>query len=92
MFLDAALLLRGQPLQDLRCAWTAMVQFDDSLIGDPDGAARIVSNCIAELVTSSLVTIHVSGRQQDLPNSLVGVPLLGHRCVAMLSLLVILPC
>ena len=57
MFLDAAVLLRGQPLQDLCCAWIAMLQCDGDLAEDPDAAACIVSACIAELVASSLVTI-----------------------------------
>ena len=56
MFLDAATVLHAQPLQHARCAWTAMVQFDDDFAGDAAAAACSVSACIAELVTSSLVS------------------------------------
>ena len=65
MFLDAAMLLRGQPLQDLRFAWAAMVQFDDGLADDPGTAACIVSKCLAELVASSLLTIDDAGPQES---------------------------
>ena len=57
MFLDAATLLQGQPLQELRSAWIAMVQFDDDCADDPDAAAGSVDACLAELEASSLVSI-----------------------------------
>ena len=57
MFLDAAIMLRGQPLQDLRFAWIAMVQSDDDLGAQLDIAACAVSDCLAELVASSLISI-----------------------------------
>ena len=65
MFLDAAILLQGQPLQDLRYTWTAMVHLDDDCAEDPDAAAYSVSACIEELVASSLISIKDStGGQQ----------------------------
>jgi hypothetical protein len=67
MFLDAATLLQEQPLQDLRCAWTAMVQFDDDCVNDPDAAACSVSACLAELVTSSLISIRDDRDRQNIP-------------------------
>ena len=60
MFLDAATLLEGQPLQELRSAWTPMVQVDDDLVDDPVAAAYIVDDCLAELVASSLISISTS--------------------------------
>jgi len=42
-------------LQELRCAWTAMVQLDDGC--EEDVAARRVDACLAELVASSLVSV-----------------------------------
>ena len=89
MFLDAAILLQGQPLQDLRCAWIAMVQFDDDLAADPDAAACIVSDCLAELVTSSLVSINDDRRdehyREDMPDQAA------QRCVhsAVMSVLML---
>ena len=73
MFLDAAVLLHGQPLQDLRCAWTAMVQFDDHLADNPDAAACIVDECLAELVSSSLVSVH-DKRQEEPWTARLDVP------------------
>jgi hypothetical protein len=64
MFLDAATLLHGQPLQDLRCAWIAMVQFDDGFADGPDAAACVVDDCLAELVAASLVSSDDGRRQQ----------------------------
>ena len=90
MFLDTAILLHGQPLRDLRCAWIAMVQFDDDLADDPDTAACIVSDCLAELVTSSLVSInddrHEEDSQEDMPDEAT------QRCVhsAVMSVLIAL--
>ena len=57
IFLDAATVLRGQLLQDLRWAWTAAVQLDDDCADDPGAAASIVESCLVELKTSSLVGI-----------------------------------
>ena len=65
MFLDAATLLHGQPLQDLRGAWAALVQLDDDFEDAPDAAACVVETCIAELVASSLVSVGGDGRVQD---------------------------
>ena len=76
MFLDAAMLLRGQPLQDLRFAWIAMVQFDDGLTGG--AAARCVDACLTELVTSSLVSTDDDIPQQHPWDD---VPHLVQRCV-----------
>ena len=56
MFLDAATVLHAQPLQDLRCVWTAMVQVDDDLEAEPS-AMCIVDDCLAELVTCSLMSV-----------------------------------
>ena len=55
MFLDAATLMHAQPMRELRCAWTAMVQLDDGCTEDP--AARNVDACLAELVASSLMSV-----------------------------------
>ena len=55
MFLDAATVLLAQPLQDLRCAWAAMVQYDDDC--EADAAACITDGCLAELIASSLVSL-----------------------------------
>ena len=91
MFLDAAVLLHGQPLQDLRCAWTAMVQFDDDLADDPDTAACIVDGCLAELVSSSLVSVHK--RQQESWSTWGDVKHLVKRCAVLeQSLMCWLPC
>ena len=57
MFLDAALLLHGQPLRDLRSAWIAMVQLDDR-VDLAAAAARTVDACVEELVASSLVSMN----------------------------------
>ena len=57
MFLDAATLLHAQPLQDLRFAWTAMVQFDDDCMDAPDAAMYSVDACMDDLVTSSLISV-----------------------------------
>jgi hypothetical protein len=68
MFLDAATVLHAQPLQYLRCMWTAMV-FHDDCADDPLAAAAAcsVDACIAELVSSSLVSVSDSSHEQDRP-------------------------
>ena len=78
MFLDAAILLRRQPLQDLRCAWIAMLQFDDGLAGG--AAARSVDGCLAELVTSSLVSSNDDTAQRIPPGPWADVPHLVQQC------------
>ena len=67
MFLDAATVLHVQPLQHLRCAWISMVQFDEDCEADSSAAASIVDACLAELVTSSLITISNHRYQQERP-------------------------
>ena len=78
MFLDAATVLQAQPLEDLRCAWTAMVQLDDHCADEPAAAACIVDACLAELVASSLVSVVDSGFEQQWPETV-------RRCVTTLS-------
>ena len=58
MFLDTAILFQAQPVHDLRCAWTAMLQINGDCVEDPDAAARIVDGCRADLVESSLISIN----------------------------------
>lgn len=68
MFLDAATVLHAQPLQHLRCTWTAMVQLDDDCEDAPDAAASIVDAGIAELVASSMISIgklSQRGKEED---------------------------
>ncbi len=60
MFLDAATLLRAQPLEDLRCAWIAMVEFDDDCAEHPDAAPGSVDACLETLVASSLISIPIT--------------------------------
>ena len=62
MFLDAATVLHAQPLTDLRCAWTTMIQLNNSP-DDPVAAACSGDAIVAELITSSLVSI--DGSRQD---------------------------
>ena len=57
MFLDAATVLQGEPLLDARCVWISIVQNDDGPDGPGGAAASSVDTCLAELITSSLVSV-----------------------------------
>ena len=61
-------------MEDLRCAWIAMVQHNDDRTGNPDAAACIISAWLAELVASSLISIDDDGHQHRCVDVLAAVP------------------
>ncbi len=65
MFLDAATLMRGEPLAHLRAAWVAHVQLDSGLREGP--AEFSVTSMLVELLDSSLITISTAAAGEHSP-------------------------
>ena len=63
MFLDAATLMHGEPQAHLRATWVAHMQLDFGLTSTAAGFT--VSDMLAELVDSSLVTVTRTSDVQD---------------------------